>query len=177
MKQLWAPWRMQYVLSASDGGRRGGGAKPCIFCAMPDAPDAFRENLVLVVQEAAFVCLNKYPFAASHLLVSPRRHVASLEELSEEENAALAALVRQCTIRLRVALQPNGMNVGYNLGHAAGAGIKDHVHCHVVPRWEGDTNFMPVIGDVRVMPEYLDESWRRLHPHFADLPGVRAPAP
>src|ERR1019366_3067407 len=152
MKQLWAPWRMQYVLGASaDRGK-----KTCIFCSMPDDAAALRENLVLVVQPSAFVCLNKYPFAASHLLVSPRRHVATLEELTEEENAAVASLVRACTIRLGSALKPDGMNVGFNLGHAAGAGIKDHVHCHIVPRWEGDTNFMPVIGDVRVMPEYLD---------------------
>jgi ATP adenylyltransferase len=173
MKQLWAPWRMQYVLGA-EADRK---TKACIFCGMLEGPDAYRQNLVLVVQPLAFVCLNKYPFAASHLLVSPKRHVASLEELEEEENAALASLVRQCTIRLRLAVKPDGMNVGYNLGHAAGAGIKDHVHCHIVPRWGGDTNFMPVIGDVRVMPEYLDDSWRRLYPHFEDLPGLRAPAP
>jgi ATP adenylyltransferase len=162
---------MTYILGADGRG------KTCIFCDMHNAAEAFRESLVLVVQPLAFVCLNRYPFASSHLLVSPRRHVASLEDLTEEENAALASLVRQCTIRLRAAVRCDGMNVGFNLGHAAGAGIKDHVHCHVVPRWEGDTNFMPVIGDVRVMPEYLDESWRRLYPHFQDLPGQRAPAP
>jgi ATP adenylyltransferase len=136
-----------------------------------------RANLVLVIQPLAFVCLNKYPFTTSHLLVAPKRHVASLEELTEEENAAVAGLVRESTIRLRLSLKPDGMNVGYNLGHAAGAGIKDHVHCHIVPRWVGDTNFLPVIGDVRVMPEYLDDAWRRLHPFFSDLVGERAPAP
>jgi ATP adenylyltransferase len=169
MKQLWAPWRMEYIL-----GDKGTG---CIFCDMPGDAGGYREKLVLLVQPLAFVCLNKFPFASSHLLVAPRRHVSGLEEMTVEENGAVAALVRESTIRLKRALRPEGMNVGFNLGIAGGAGIADHVHCHVVPRWTGDTNFMPVVGDVRVMPEYLDDSWRRLYAAFADLPGERAPAP
>jgi ATP adenylyltransferase len=144
---------------------------------MQEDEGAFRTNHVLVMQPHAIVCLNKYPFASSHLLINPRRHVSSLEELPEDEYLAFASLLREATIRLRAALKPDGLNVGMNIGRAAGAGIKDHVHCHIIPRWDGDTNFLPVIGDVRVMPEYLDDSWRRLYPHFADLPGQRAPAP
>ena len=123
---------------------------------------------MLVVQPHALVCLNRYPFAASHLLVAPTRHVADLSELPEEEYAALMRLVRDATVRLPAAPRgAAGMNVGLNLGRAAGAGIADHLHAHIVPRWTGDTNFMPVLGNVRVMPEYLDDSWARLAPAFA----------
>jgi ATP adenylyltransferase len=167
---LWAPWRMEYIL----------GKKPeaCVFCSMPSGePGTYRERLVLVAQPDAFVCLNRFPFASAHLLVGPRRHVGDLTELTAPEYAALMALVRESVVRLRRTVSPDGINVGFNLGHAAGAGIAEHVHGHLVPRWKGDTNFLPVVADVRVMPEYLDDSWKRLYPHFTDLPGVRAPAP
>jgi ATP adenylyltransferase len=159
---------MEYVL-----GNKGA---PCIFCAFPErGVEHFREDLVLVVQPHAFVCLNKYPFTAGHVLVVPRRHVASLAELSDEETDAQARLVRDVTACLDAAVKPAGMNVGYNLGSAGGAGIADHLHAHVVPRWVGDSNFMPVVGDVRVMPEYLDDTWKRLRPAFERLPGLKAP--
>jgi ATP adenylyltransferase len=161
---LWAPWRMEYIL-----GPKGG---PCIFCSFASArPDAYRSKLVLVVQPHAFVCLNQYPFSASHLLVVPRRHAAEIETLPAGEYGELMALVRDSVERLRRATHAEGVNVGLNLGKAAGAGIADHLHAHVVPRWTGDYNFMPVVADVRVMPEYLDQSWQRLVPFFADLPG------
>jgi len=165
---LWAPWRMPYILKA-DKPKDG-----CFFCENPKDAPAFRENLVLLVQEHAFVCLNRYPFTPSHLLVAPRRHVADLAELSDEEYRALTTLLRESTIRLRSAVGCHAMNVGFNLGVDAGAGVADHLHGHIVPRWRGDTNFMPVLDDVRVMPEYLDDAWRRLHSAFADLPGERA---
>ena len=167
---MWAPWRMEYILDAKGTG--------CVFCALP-AHDAarLREGLVLVVQPHAFVCLNKFPFAPSHLLVVPRRHVADLAELTVEEYAALMDLVRESVNRLKRAVNPQGINLGFNLGTAAGAGIADHLHAHAVPRWAGDTNFMPVLADVRVMPEYLDDTWKRLYSHFADVPGLRASAP
>ncbi|HEX3344171.1 MAG TPA: HIT domain-containing protein [Polyangiaceae bacterium] len=155
---------MSYILGDKQGA--------CVFCELAAAPrGAYREKLVLLTQPHALVCLNRYPFAASHLLVAPRRHVASLEELPAEEYDALMRLLREATVRLKSVVVPQGMNVGMNLGKAAGAGIEDHLHAHVVPRWNGDTNFMPVLSDVRVMPEMLDESWRRLAPAFADLPG------
>ncbi|MBL8609511.1 MAG: HIT domain-containing protein [Myxococcales bacterium] len=166
---LWAPWRMDYITGPKQAG--------CFFCEHPRVPAAFRENLVLVVQPHAMVIFNRYPFTAGHLLVAPRRHVASLDDLSDEEYGALTTLLRQTESRLRRATGAQGMNVGFNLGKAAGAGVDDHLHGHVVPRWAGDTNFMPVIAGVRVMPEHLDDAWRRLYPAFADLPGERAPAP
>jgi ATP adenylyltransferase len=172
---LWAPWRMPYILK-TDKPRLASGAG-CFFCDHIVDAASFRENLVLVVQEHAFVCLNRYPFTPSHLLVAPRRHVSDLADLSEVEYGDLMKLLRESTVRLRRAVQCSAMNVGFNLGLDAGAGVADHLHGHLVPRWAGDTNFMPVLADVRVMPEYLDEAWLRLYPTFLDVPGQRAVAP
>ncbi len=155
---------MEYIL-----GPKG---RACIFCDFASAPrESYREKLVLVVQPFALVCLNKYPFSASHLLVSPRRHVSDLNDLPPEEYDATMQLLRTAVARVQRATGAEGMNVGLNLGKAAGAGIAEHLHAHIVPRWAGDSNFMPVVADVRVMPEYLDESWQRLRPFFADIPG------
>jgi ATP adenylyltransferase len=153
-ENLWAPWRMDYIL-----GPKGG---PCVFC-QPS------EDLLLAMQPRAFVCLNKYPFAAGHLLVVPKRHVSALSDLEDDEADAFFRLLRATVARLRAALSPEGVNVGMNLGKAAGAGIAEHLHAHVVPRWTGDTNFLPVMTDVRVMPEYLEATRARLAPHFTDL--------
>lgn len=161
--QMWAPWRMEYILAKKDAS--------CIFCEFPRR-NSHEDDLVLAVREHAFVCLNKYPFAAGHLLVVPRKHVSSLSELSDEESDALFRLLRACVARLGEALSPEGTNVGFNLGKAAGAGIAEHLHAHVVPRWVGDTNFMPVIADVRAMPEYLARTHAKLSPFFADLKGL-----
>ena len=167
-ERLWAPWRMEYIL-----GPKGG---PCIFCGFGSAPrDSYRSHLVLLVQPHALLCLNKYPFAASHLLVSPRRHVAEIGDLPVDEYHATMALVRESAVRLKRATNAEGLNVGLNVGKAAGAGIADHLHAHLVPRWAGDQNFMPVIAGPQVIPEYLDESWLRLLPFFADLPGEHPP--
>jgi ATP adenylyltransferase len=167
---IWAPWRMEYI----EGYRKSS----CIFCDFASEPaSSYRDDFVLLVQEHALVSLNRYPFTTSHLLVAPRRHVSDIGELSDEEYAALMDLVRKSAARLRAAVKAPALNIGFNLGTAAGAGIADHLHAHVVPRWPGDTNFMPVLADVRVMPEYLGEAWARLYPFFGDLPGQRAPAP
>lgn len=162
---LWAPWRMKYIT---------GEDKPaaCFMCEGPTDPTKFRERLVLVAQPHAFVCLNKYPFTTSHLLVVPRRHIAEIGDLSDDEYDGLMRLVRDSIARLKKAVGCEALNVGFNLGKAAGAGHAEHLHGHVVPRWFGDSNFMPVIADVRVMPEYLDDAWQRLNAAFADLPGV-----
>jgi ATP adenylyltransferase len=163
-ERLWAPWRMEYIL-----GPKGGA---CIFCDFASAPrETYREKLVLVVQPRALVCLNKYPFAAAHLLVAPTMHRPDISDLALEDYDATMRLLREAVIRLRRATNAEGLNVGINLGRAAGAGIEEHVHAHAVPRWSGDSNFMPVVADVRVMPEHLDQTWQRLVPHFADLPG------
>jgi len=166
---------MEYILAPKD---KDAGARPgaCIFCNFPSAPSHYRENLVLVSNEHYAVMLNRYPFAAGHLLVMPRKHLPQTGDLTLEENDALFRAVRDVGMRMRALMKPHGLNYGINEGVAAGAGIADHLHVHLVPRWSGDTNFMPVIADVRVMPEYLDEAYRRLHPAFADLPGA-APAP
>ena len=159
---------MEYILGTKQGA--------CIFCDFASAPPStYREKLVLLVQEHALVVMNRYPFAASHVLVAPRRHVADLTELDEAEYAAVTRLLRETIARVRKGTNAEGLNVGFNLGKAAGAGIAEHVHGHVVPRWVGDLNFMPVVADVRAMPEYLDDSWKRLVPHFADLPGQHPP--
>jgi len=166
---LWAPWRMEYLLAM-------GKAEGCFLCDHPKDVESFRKELVVVVQEHAFVCLNRYPFTTSHLLVSPRRHVDDPSALSDEEYMALMTLLRESIVRLRRAVNCHGVNVGFNIGKAAGAGVADHLHGHIVPRWDGDTNFLPVLTDVRVMSEYLDESWKRLYEAFSDMPGIRAPA-
>jgi ATP adenylyltransferase len=155
---------MEYVQ-----GPKGG---PCIFCGFASLPpDRYREKLVLVVQPHALVCMNLYPFAAGHVLVAPRRHIPDLAGLPPDEYDATMHLVRDTVARLRSASSAEGINVGINIGKAAGAGIADHLHVHVVPRWMGDSNFMPVLTDLRLMPEYLDQTWLRLAEAFADLPG------
>jgi len=165
---LWAPWRMEYIV--------GPKADACVFCEMTHVAEArFRELHVLVRQAHAVVCLNRYPFASGHLLVTPVRHVADLSELSGEEYTALMLLVRETAGRLRESVRASALNIGMNLGRAAGAGIADHLHAHIVPRWDGDTNFMPVLADVRVMPQHLDATFAHLEPEFADLPGQHPP--
>jgi ATP adenylyltransferase len=165
---LWAPWRMEYILGPKAG--------ECVFCRYASR-GALREDGVLVSQPNAFVCLNKYPFASGHLLVVPRRHTSELHELTDEEYSATMALLRDTVAVLKVGLRPEGFNVGFNLGKVAGAGIAEHLHAHVVPRWAGDTNFMPVLASTRVMPEHLDATWARLRPYFDSVPGEKAPLP
>lgn len=166
---------MEYILSPKD---KDAGARPgCIFCNFPGtSSDKFRENLVLASNERWALMLNRYPFAAGHLLVVPRKHVGHLADLPDDDNVELFRAVRLVGDRMRQLMKPQGLNYGINEGVAAGAGIADHLHVHIVPRWLGDTNFMPVVADVRVMPEHLDDTFKRLHPAFADLPGA-APAP
>src|SRR5580698_2285674 len=167
-ERFWAPWRMEYI-----EGPKGG---PCIFCDFATIPpERYREKLVLLVQPHALVCLNRYPFAAGHLLVAPRRHVSNLADLPEGEYDETMRLVREVTARVKSATGADGINVGFNLGKAAGAGIAEHLHAHVVPRWNGDVNFMPVLADVRVMPEHLDATWLRLVPLLSELPGTHPP--
>ena len=163
MKPLWAPWRMEFIL---------GEDKPegCILCDKPAAgPDRHKDNLILVARPRAFVMMNRFPYTNGHLLVAPRAHVPAPAGLSPDDHVALWDLVRDAIEALRRALHPEGLNVGINLGRCAGAGIEAHLHVHVVPRWLGDTNFMPVLGDVRVMPEYLERTYERLLPEVAPL--------
>jgi ATP adenylyltransferase len=160
MEVLWAPWRMAHIGGPKDPG--------CIFCEKPKAPDP-KAALVLARCRYGSVILNKFPYANGHLMVSPRRHTADLSSLEPAAHDGLGRLLRDTIALLRAEFNPDGFNVGMNLGAAAGAGIADHLHWHVVPRWVGDTNFMPLIGEVRVIPEHLEALHDRLRPVFAEL--------
>jgi ATP adenylyltransferase len=158
MKRLWAPWRMQYLEEPAPAG--------CFFCAAAASDD--RAAHLLVARDAhAVTMLNKYPYGHGHLLVAPLRHLASPEDLMDDEYDGLMRAVRQAGRVLRAAFTPEGMNLGMNLGRAAGAGVADHCHWHLLPRWNGDTNFMPVIGDVKVMSEHLLATFERVRAHYA----------
>ncbi len=157
---LWAPWRSAYV------ARKPRSVAPCIFCFGRLGAAARRRRLVLYAGPLALVMLNRYPYNNGHLMVAPRRHVSSPELLTREESIELAAILGHSVQRLRVAYNPDGLNVGLNLGRAAGAGIADHMHWHLVPRWDGDTNFMPVIASTRVLPQSLAETGALLEPLF-----------
>ena len=152
-RQLWAPWRLEYVQSADE-------LPGCIFCLARDGDDA--ERLVVRRGERAFVLLNRFPYASGHLMVAPDRHVGELGELVDEEALELHRLAGEAIAALRATFSPDGFNLGWNIGRVAGAGVVDHAHLHVVPRWSGDTNFMPVLADVKVLPEHLDETRRKL---------------
>ncbi len=154
-ERLWAPWRMQYVASAREK------AETCLFCEKAKEPCS-AESMVLWRNDHALVMLNAFPYTNGHLMVAPIRHTADMGELSDEELLAVAQLVRDCVNLLREAYHPDGFNIGVNLGRAAGAGIEDHLHWHIVPRWNGDTNFMPVLADVRVIPDSLENVYAKL---------------
>ncbi len=153
MEVLWAPWRMTYIARDREQG--------CLFCSKLKRRDD-RGNLILCRSSHSFVILNRFPYTSGHLMVVPNRHVASIDELNEGEMVALMALLKQSIIILKRALKPDGFNVGMNIGSVAGAGIEDHIHFHIVPRWNGDTNFMPVLVETKVMPEYLEKTYDRL---------------
>ncbi len=157
MKQLWAPWRMQYLEQPPLGG--------CFFCAALAGEDE-RAHLVLARDGHAVTLLNKYPYGSGHVMVAPRQHVARLDELGHDEYEGLMHAVRRAAAALRTALAPQGMNIGMNVGSAAGAGVADHCHWHLVPRWNGDTNFMPLLGEVKVLGEHLSATYERLRPQF-----------
>jgi len=160
-EQLWAGWRREYVVAASDADRHGHDA--CVFCRIVESGDPTEENGIVWRDERTFAVLNAYPYASGHLLVMPLRHVDDLGALEPEESSGLWEATRRAAAAITDAYDPDGINLGANLGRAAGAGIPAHLHLHVVPRWAGDTNFMTTVAGVRVMPESLPESWRRLH--------------
>ena len=154
---------MEYIQAAKDAGDADG----CLFCDLPAENDDERTK-ILARGELAFVILNSYPYNPGHLMVAPFRHVGEFGALEPKELAEIDALVGRSISVLDDEMQPHGYNLGMNLGRVAGAGIPDHVHWHVVPRWNGDTNFMPVVGQTRVLPELLDETGARLRPRFGD---------
>jgi len=158
-RPLWAPWRIDYILSPKDG--------ECFLCAKARTTDD-AANHIVARGKTAFVLLNTYPYNSGHLLVAPYRHVADLDELDQDERNELMQLTVRAKKLLTRVVHPQGFNIGYNLGEAAGAGIKDHVHGHIVPRWVGDTNFMPVLGGVRVIPQALEDTTKLLRDAWED---------
>jgi ATP adenylyltransferase len=153
MRQLWAPWRLEYIQQADDD-------QGCIFCRAVE--DSDEGGLVVHRGERAVVLLNKYPYASGHLMVAPLRHTGDLEALAADEALEIHVLGTRALAVLRDTMSPQGFNLGWNIGRIAGAGVVDHVHLHVVPRWAGDTNFMPVLADVKVIPETLEATRARL---------------
>ena len=157
-QRLWAPWRLDYIRGDKPGG--------CIFCDKPEAGDDAEVHIVHR-GERCFVILNAFPYNNGHLMVSPFRHVPSIEELESDELTELMTLAQRSIAALREVYRPEGFNIGINQGKVAGAGVEDHVHLHVVPRWSADTNFMPVVGSTRVLPQSLADSHRELAAAFA----------
>lgn len=162
LEQLWAGWRQEYVSGATEDERSGAGGG-CVFCRIAASGGAAEHNGVVWRGDLSFAVLNAYPYASGHLLIVPVRHLGELDQLSEEESAALWATTRCAVEAVQAAYDPDGVNVGSNLGRAAGAGIPGHLHLHVVPRWSGDTNFMTSVAGLRVIPESLPRAWQRLH--------------
>lgn len=152
-RQLWAPWRLEYIQTADE-------QDGCLFCTAPAGDD--EQSLIVKRGTHALVMLNKFPYASGHLMVAPFRHVGDFSELEDEEALEIHRLAGQGIGALAETFAPQGYNLGWNLGRIAGAGIVDHVHLHVVPRWAGDTNFMPVLADVKVLPEHLTVTRRKL---------------
>jgi ATP adenylyltransferase len=169
MKQVFAPWRIDWV----ERDDKNEGIEGCVFCELPKQDDD-RNNLVLARDDHAFVMLNNYPYNPGHAMVIPNQHTGEYRDLDSETLLAKERLVQRTIDAMDEALSPAGYNVGYNLGGgAAGGSIDDHLHAHIVPRWEGDTNFMPVIGETKVIVEAVTDSYDRLHAAFAKQDGVR----
>lgn len=162
MKHLWAPWRMKFIEELRD--TQGG----CIFCEVAQPGDD-RERLILHRGTSCYVLMNRFPYNNGHLMIVPYRHLAKMVDLNSEENTEIMSLCAESVEILCTALEAEGVNCGLNIGRAAGAGILDHVHMHVVPRWNGDTNFLPVFSDTRSMPEYLHATYDRLIDGFKKL--------
>lgn len=157
MKVLWAPWRMEYILSKKN--------RDCLFCGAPrESRD--RDNLVLCRGESAYVIMNKYPYNNGHLMVVPYFHTSTFEGLTDGDMLEIMRLTAFSVDCLKKAFHPEGFNVGINIGEVAGAGIKEHLHMHIVPRWAGDAGFMTAVGEARVIPEHILDTYDKLHPLF-----------
>ena len=154
MQTMWAPWRIEYILKEKE--------KQCIFCAALTKQD----ELTLYKGQVTMVTMNKFPYINGHLLVAPVRHISTLDQLDKSEMGDLLATVEQAVGILKTVMQPDGFNVGLNLGKVAGAGVEEHLHFHIVPRWFGDTNALTVFGEVRVIPEHIKATFKNLKPYF-----------
>ena len=159
MDIIWAPWRIKYILGCKDKKDN-----TCFLCEKPKSKND-EENYILYRGEKAFIVMNAYPYNNGHLLIAPYRHVYSIEELTDEELLEVFKLVQKSVAVIKKVMNPDGFNIGINIGRSAGAGVS-YFHVHVVPRWTGDTNFMPVLSNTKVIPEMLSETYKRLKPHF-----------
>jgi len=154
MKEIWAPWRIEYIRKSRDTG--------CFLCKS-FASKKDQQNLILNRGKTCAVVINRYPYTSGHLMVAPYRHIDSLQAMTRKELNEMMALTIKAINALKKGIHPQGFNVGINMGEVAGAGLKDHIHMHIVPRWSGDTNFMPVFADVRIIPQSLHDLWNHLH--------------
>lgn len=158
MEQLWAPWRMEYIKNPHP--------EECIFCIGDDLAQD-EEKFILLREKLAFIIMNKYPYANGHLMVAPYRHIGEFKELNEGETLELFKLIKYSVEVLKKILKPQGINIGMNLGRAAGAGVVDHLHIHIVPRWVGDVNFMPILSETKLICEHLKTTYENLKPEFS----------
>jgi len=161
LDRLWSPWRYEYIASSSAAD-----SSNCIFCSLRDDPENDERNFVVYRGNRNFVVLNIYPYISGHLLIIPHEHVGDLDAASKDTTDELMDLTKRCQRALREVYQPEGFNIGMNLGKSAGAGIVDHIHIHILPRWTGDTNFMSTIGNTRVIPEDLSTTYQKLRTRF-----------
>jgi ATP adenylyltransferase len=162
MKRLWAPWRMEYIVQAQESD------EGCIFCDKPKENDD-EKNLIVYRSKLCFVMLNKYPYNNGHLMIVPYIHESDLAKVSDEIALEMHHVINKSLVALNNTIKPHGINIGINLGRTAGAGIDDHIHYHIVPRWNGDTNFMPVIAETKVLSEALKKTWKKLSDEFQRL--------
>ena len=160
MKQIWAPWRLEYIL--------GDKANECIFCPTLKEKHS-KQKLILFNGNHSIVMLNRYPYTNCHLLVAPKKHTDTFDNLTDEDSLDLIVTLRKSISILKEATTPDGFNLGMNLGRIAGAGVEDHIHFHIVSRWSGDTNFMPILAESSVIPEHLEKTYERLLPFFKKL--------
>lgn len=160
MSHLWTPWRSTYVTAKKDESR-------CIFCAAAEGSND-EESLLIYRGQFCFVILNRYPYTTGHLMIAPYRHVSRMLQVDQDVTGEMMLLARRAEGILEEVYRPDGLNVGMNLGEAAGAGIEQHIHLHVLPRWKGDANFMTTVGQVRIVPEALGDTYRKLKPKFTD---------
>lgn len=161
MEHLWAPWRMEYILNADE-------EEGCVFCNRIEREND-RDDLILFRGKHSFIIMNKFPYNNGHLMVVPNRHVADFTQLSSEEHLEMAELLSLSIQALKKAMNPHGYNIGMNLGRVAGAGIDEHLHYHIVPRWNGDTNFMPIIGETKVISEGLSASYSKIQKAIQEI--------
>jgi ATP adenylyltransferase len=159
MNKLWAPWRMEYIINADKD------KDTCIFCEFPNQ-DRDKENLIVLRDKHCFIILNKYPYNNGHLMVVPYEHKSDILDLSDTVLLNIQVVLKKAIRALNSTMNPHGFNIGVNMGRPAGAGIEEHIHYHIVPRWNGDTNYMPVLTGTKVVSEALEQSWEKLHNEF-----------